>query len=71
MSVLSCGRAGCPNIMCDYYSFTHGYICNSCLDNLCLLPEGTSIFDFMNGPEVMRTRPTMEGEAREEFTIQE
>lgn len=30
MSVLSCSRNGCNNIMCDTYVDGVGYICNSC-----------------------------------------
>ena len=34
MSVLACSREGCRNIMCDRYSFRHGYICHECYDEL-------------------------------------
>ena len=34
MGVLACDRSGCENVMCDRYSNTYGYICNSCFDEL-------------------------------------
>ena len=34
MSVLACSRLGCDNVMCDYYSDEHGYICWECLREL-------------------------------------
>lgn len=34
MGVLACNRAGCDNVMCDYYSRTYGYICCECLQEL-------------------------------------
>lgn len=39
MSVLACARSGCDNIMCDHYSYEHGYICNSCLSELQAFPN--------------------------------
>jgi hypothetical protein len=36
MSVLSCCRYGCENIMCDRYSSEHGYICDECFEELRL-----------------------------------
>ena len=46
MSVLSCSRRGCDNIMCDRYSRKHGYICRECFDQL--LHSTMSIKEFMN-----------------------
>jgi len=34
MGVMSCGRSGCSNIMCDTYIDGVGYLCNECLDEL-------------------------------------
>lgn len=34
MSVLSCQRKGCRSIMCDRYSYQHGYLCHDCFDEL-------------------------------------
>ena len=47
MGVLSCDRLGCENIMCDYLSSEHGYICNYCLNELKEKPW-TDIEVFMN-----------------------
>ena len=46
MGVLACDRQGCENIMCDYYSHTHGYLCYSCLNEL----KATTILQFMSSP---------------------
>jgi len=34
MSVMSCNRKGCENILCDRYSKKYGYICNDCFSEL-------------------------------------
>lgn len=34
MGVLPCSRKECPKIMCDRYSYTHGYICQECFEEL-------------------------------------
>ena len=34
MGVLACDRKGCDNVMCDYVSSEHGYICWECLSEL-------------------------------------
>ncbi len=34
MSVLSCSKNGCDNVMCDRYSHTFGYICDECFARL-------------------------------------
>ena len=34
MGVLACDRKGCENVMCDYVSSEHGYICWECLSEL-------------------------------------
>ena len=34
MGVLACNRVDCENIMCDYYSHEHGYLCWECLQEL-------------------------------------
>ena len=53
MGVLTCDRAGCPNIMCHKYSRTYGYICNDCYDELRVaLINGTlTIDEFMAEPK--------------------
>lgn len=48
MSVLSCDRLGCENVMCDRYSSTHGYICDECFEDLVNTGPETNIKQFMN-----------------------
>lgn len=48
MGVLACDRRGCENIMCDRYSYKHGYICNECFEELVSLGVRTSVSEFMN-----------------------
>lgn len=50
MGVLACNRQGCENIMCDYYSHTHGYLCYSCLNELKALNGAMTIRQFMSSP---------------------
>ena len=45
MSVLSCERYCCSNIMCDRHSNEHGYICDECFTELT--QNQTSIRKFM------------------------
>lgn len=47
MSVLSCDRRGCVNIMCDRLSHEYGYICDDCFDELVSLGLGADISEFM------------------------
>lgn len=51
MSVLQCNRNGCDNIMCDYLSDKHGYLCWECRNEL-LSKRGIKIKDFMRSPKV-------------------
>lgn len=48
MSVLPCARYGCDGIMCDRHSHEHGYICDDCFTELCQMPFGTDIGEFMD-----------------------
>lgn len=50
MSVLSCSRRGCENIMCDLLSDEYGYLCHECYVELRERP-GKSIKKFMNTPK--------------------
>lgn len=34
MGVLACDRRGCDNVMCDYVSHEHGYLCYECIQEL-------------------------------------
>lgn len=47
MSVLSCDRRGCENIMCDRLSHEHGYLCDECFDELVELGATANIYQFM------------------------
>lgn len=47
MSVLSCDRKGCGNVMCDRCSPNYGYICNECFDELVASGPDTDIRTFM------------------------
>jgi len=50
MSVLACNRHGCDNIMCDRYSFTYGYLCWECYQELVNSGKEISVFmDSMKG----------------------
>ncbi|MCP4990070.1 MAG: hypothetical protein GY928_29715, partial [Colwellia sp.] len=51
MGVLACNRNGCGNIMCDYYSDTHGYLCNECLNELLEDTSVCSFRGFMRSPK--------------------
>ena len=47
MSVRSCSRRGCENIMPDRYSVDHGYICDECYNELMAHPT-MDVRAFMN-----------------------
>lgn len=51
MSVLQCNRNGCDNIMSDYLSDKHGYLCWECHNEL-RSKRGIKIKDFMRSPKV-------------------
>jgi hypothetical protein len=48
MSVLACDRYGCENVMCDRLSYTHGYICDECFEELVASGIIVDIEAFMN-----------------------
>lgn len=56
MSVLTCSRYGCGNIMCDRYSYVYGYICEECFRELLDLP--VDIRHFMETKKSYYCRPT-------------
>ena len=69
MSVLSCSRGGCENIMCDRYSYRYGYICNECFSEMVALrPE--SIADFMATERPDPVIASLDRIYEEEFPIQ-
>lgn len=51
MSVNSCFRRGCENVMCGRLSHKHGYICNDCFQELCNKGPHADIEEFMNSPK--------------------
>ena len=53
MSVLSCSRRGCENIMCDRHSYDHGYICDECYNELMANPTMDIAF-FMDSTKTLR-----------------
>lgn len=50
MGVLNCDRLGCDNIMCDHLSYTYGYLCRECLEELKDSPLA-DICSFMESPK--------------------
>lgn len=53
MSVLACDRNSCDNIMCDFYSSEHGYLCYDCRNELVETNGSMTISQFMNIPKPM------------------
>lgn len=51
MGVLACDRQGCENIMCDYHSDRHGYICYQCREELIDTQGTVTIDTFMQTPK--------------------
>jgi len=49
MGALSCFHCDCNNIMCSRYSYTYGYICNECFEEL--VSSNLDIDEFMNTPK--------------------
>lgn len=47
MGVLNCSRNGCNEILCCRYSYTYGYICKTCFEELCM-KQPDSIEEFMD-----------------------
>ena len=69
MGVLACNRRGCPNIMCDRYSHTYGYICSDCFIELCDKPN-ISIREFMNTEKDDGFVPDIKGEWEKHLNVQ-
>ena len=50
MGVLACSRAGCDNVMCDFVSHEHGYLCYWCRKEL--IERGScDIHNFLRTPK--------------------
>lgn len=52
MGVLACDRKGCDNVMSQYLSYTHGYLCYSCREELIALGP-VDIYAFMGSVNPM------------------
>ncbi len=65
MSVLSCSRNSCENTMCDRYSYTHGYICSDCFNELVDLGITQNIEEFM---DAKKAYPSNEDSAEAYFS---
>ena len=52
MSVLTCDRNNCTNIMCDKLSDEFGYICDECFEELVNKGFGTNVQEFMDSPKL-------------------
>jgi len=67
MGVLACDRNGCDNIMCDYVSSEHGYLCWECRKEL-IAKGPCSVSRFMDTPKVSEfNAETWERIIEEEF----
>ncbi len=69
MSVLTCGRRGCDNIMCDRHSCEHGYICNSCFEELILCGAETNISKFMDSHKSLKNIDAARARFNIEFSM--
>ena len=49
MGVMACSREGCQNILCNWYSYEYGYLCNECFREL--MDTVVEIEDFMDSPK--------------------
>ena len=47
MGIMACNRRGCDGIMCYRFSYTFGYICDSCFKELVTLGPTMDIKEFM------------------------
>lgn len=68
MGVLSCDRRGCENIMCDRYSYKHGYLCHECFDELVAKGPNVEVEEFMGSkPPSPLDQPSAYDKWDEEF----
>ena len=47
MGIMACDRLRCPGILCKRFSYTFGYICESCFKELVDLGPTMDIEEFM------------------------
>ena len=53
MSVLSCGRRGCDNVMCSRFSERfQTYLCYACFEELVNTGPDTDINAFLNSSKI-------------------
>ena len=56
--------------MCDRYSYTHGYLCSSCFEELVALGAGADVAEFMNSePKPRQNIAEAHLAAEEEFKL--
>jgi hypothetical protein len=68
MSVLSCNRNRCKNIMCNRHSHQYGYICDECFEQL--VRSDLSITEFMKTNKIVYCeRPDRRSELDTEFPL--
>ena len=58
MSVMSCSRYCCPNVMCDRYSYSYGYICHECFSEL--IESKRDVNEFMESRKPENYKPKIE-----------
>ena len=69
MSVLTCSRRDCNNVMCNIYSKTYGYICDECFDEL--VHALCDIDTFMNSTKDKEKLDIRYLQMDDEFNIKE
>lgn len=57
--------------MCDRYSYTHGYICWECFDELTNIRTEVDIGEFMNSPVGSFNRKELKSKWEEEFKLRD
>jgi len=63
MAVMQCDRLGCHRVLCPRSSSKHGYICDTCFDELVKLGVGANVTKFMSQErqiEPLKTRTAEE-----------
>ena len=66
MSVLSCVRMDCMNVMCDKYSYQCGYICDSCFEEFVLVTNAQGYIDLEAFVHSSKTSEDSQKDWREE-----
>ena len=66
MSVLTCDRKRCANVMCDRLSHIYGYICDDCFEELVGLGPAVNVEEFMQSEK----GPNQAEAARARFNVE-